>query len=36
MGDRGWEMFSVVNHPQGGPTGGVMQTNWYFRRPVEG
>jgi hypothetical protein len=36
MGDRGWEMFSVVNHPQGGPMGGVMQTNWYFRRPVEG
>ena len=37
MGDRGWEMFSVVSHAQPGPMGpGLQQTNWYFRRPVEG
>jgi hypothetical protein len=37
MGDRGWEMFSVVSHAQPGPMGpGMQQTNWYFKRPVEG
>ena len=35
MGDRGWEMFAVVNHP-GGPMPGMTQTNWYFKRSVEG
>ena len=35
MGDRGWEMFSVVSHA-GGPMPGMMQTNWYFKKPVEG
>ena len=37
MGDRGWEMFSVIVHPLAGPMGpGMVQTNWYFRRQVEG
>ena len=35
MGDRGWEMFSVISHP-GGQMPGMMQTNWYFRKAVEG
>jgi hypothetical protein len=35
MGDRGWEMFAVVNHP-GGNMPGMMQTNWYFKRQIEG
>ncbi len=34
MGDRGWEMFAVVTHPGAMP--GTSQTNWYFKRPVEG
>ena len=37
MGDRGWEMFSVITHLQPGAMApSQMQTNWYFRRPVEG
>lgn len=36
MGDRGWEMFALVNHAAGGPMPGMMQTNWYFKRQIEG
>jgi len=36
MGDRGWEMFSVITHLQPGAMApSQIQTNWYFRRPVE-
>jgi hypothetical protein len=36
LGDRGWEMFTVLTHlAPGAMAPSQQQTNWYFRRPVE-
>ncbi len=37
LGDRGWEMLGVVSKLMpGAMTPAQLQTNWYFKRQVEG